>query len=256
MVEKCFTLSSPEVTRIDQNPGRSFNRPVIHLIHELAHTLLTLFHTYELPTLFLATLIEESGVPFPIPADTLMVLAGSQFAGDFRHAILVIGVSSLAVFIGSSILFMIMYRGGRPLLVKYGHYLHLSESHLESMEGWFVSYGRWTIIVARLIPGLRIVATVIAGISGMSYADYVPVAIIAAVVWSVVYYALGAVLGHELPIVRAAVVDLVLRSPRWEVELVSVLVLLAVLAAGGWLLWRWRVKARQPRTPAGLPAGV
>jgi membrane protein DedA with SNARE-associated domain len=229
---------------------------VLHLIHELAHTLLTLFHTYELPTLFIATLVEESGVPFPIPADTLMVLAGSQFAGDVRHAILVIGASSLAVFIGSSILFLIMHQGGRPLLVKYGHYLHLSESHLESMEVWFVRYGRWTIIVARLIPGLRIVATVIAGISGMSYADYVPAAIIAALVWSIAYYGLGALLGHELPIVRVAVVHLVLRSPRWAVELVSVLVLLAVVAACGWLVWRWRLKEKHPQTPEGLPASA
>jgi membrane protein DedA with SNARE-associated domain len=124
------------------------------------------------------------------------------------------------------------------------------------MEAWFVRYGRWTIIVARLIPGLRIVATVIAGISGMSYADYLPAAIIAAVVWSIVYYALGAVLGHEIPILRAALVDLVLRSPHWAVELVSVLVLLAVIAACGWLVWKWRAKAREPRTPEGLPASA
>jgi membrane protein DedA with SNARE-associated domain len=229
---------------------------VLHLIHELAHTLLTLFHAYELPTLFLATLIEESGVPFPIPADTLMVLAGSQFDGDIWHVILVIGASSLAVFIGSSILFSIMRQGGRPLLIKYGRYLHLSQSHLERMEGWFVHFGRWTIIGARLIPGLRIVATVIAGISGMSYADYVPVAIIAAVVWSIAYYTLGALLGAELPIIRVAIANLVLRSPRWAVELVSGLVLLAVLAACGWLVWRWRLKGRQPGTPEGLPASA
>jgi len=229
---------------------------VLHLIHQLAHTLLILFHTYELPTLFIATLIEESGVPFPIPADTLLVLAGSQYAGNFRHTILVIGVSSVAVFIGSSILFFIMHIGGRPLLVKYGRYLHLSEAHLQNMEGWFVRYGRWTIIVGRLIPGLRIIVTVIAGISGMSYAEYVPPAIIAAVVWSSAYFWLGALLGHEISIVRVALVNLVLRSPRWAVELVSVLVLLTVIAACAWLIWRWRAKARQPRTPEGLPASA
>jgi membrane protein DedA with SNARE-associated domain len=138
--------------------------------------------------------------------------------------------------------------------VKYGHYLHLKESHLESMEGWFVRYGRWTIIVARLIPGLRVVATVIAGISGMSYADYVPTGIIAAIIWSIAYYTLGAVLGHELPIVRVLLTDVLLRSPRWAVEFVAALVLLGVIAACVWLVWRWRSK--RPRTPEGLPAGV
>ena len=52
---------------------------MLHLIRELAHTVLVLFHAYEIPSFFLATLIEESGLPIPIPADTLLVLAGSQF---------------------------------------------------------------------------------------------------------------------------------------------------------------------------------
>ncbi|MGO8946182.1 MAG: DedA family protein [Ktedonobacterales bacterium] len=213
---------------------------MLHVIRDLALSLLALFHTYEVPTLFVATLIEESGVPIPIPADTLLILAGSQYSGNVGHAMLVIGVSSLAVFLGSSLLFYIMHKGGRPLLVRYGHVLHLQESHLQSMEGWFVRYGRWTIIVARLIPGLRIVATVIAGISGMSFADYVPAAIIAAVVWSTVYFCLGALLGHELPLIRVFFIALLAIGPHWVVYLTAALLLVVIVAGATSLFRKWK----------------
>ncbi len=225
---------------------------MLHLIRELAGSLLVLFHTYEVPTVFWATLIEESGIPIPIPADTLLLLAGSQFSGDVGRALLIIGVSSLAVFMGSSILFYIMHRGGRPLLLRYGHYLHLKESHLQSMESWFVRYGRWTIIVARLIPGLRIVATVIAGVSGMSYADYAPAGIIAAVVWATVYYSLGALLGHELPLIRILFIAFFGMAPRWALELLTSLTLAAVLSAVAWLVWR----RKRPDPPSEISAGA
>ncbi len=218
---------------------------MLHLIRELAHTVLVLFHAYEIPTLFLATLIEESGLPIPIPADTLLVLAGSQFSGKFGHALLVIGITSIAVMVGSSILFCVMQRGGRPLLVRYGRYLHLKESQLADIERWFVRYGRWGIIVARLIPGLRILATVTAGISGMSYVDYIPACAIAAVVWATVYYCLGALLGHELPLLRLIFIGFILGAPHWALALSAFLALLALLAAVSWLVYR-RLHARPP----------
>jgi len=225
---------------------------VLHLIRELAHVLLAFFHAYELPTLFLAALIEEAGVPIPIPTDTLMVLAGSQNSGGLRHAVVVIAVTSMGVFLGSSLLFYVMRKGGRPLLARYGHYLHLRESHLESMEGWFVRYGRWTIIVARLIPGLRIVVTVIAGISGLSYAEYAPVAAIAAVVWSTFYYSIGSLLGQELPLALTLLTDIEATIPHWVLALIAAILLLGVAAVGGWLIWRWK----RSRPTSQLQAGA
>ena len=82
----------------------------------------------------MAILIEEAGIPIPIPGDTLVTLAGTQTPHTIGHTLAVVGVSSLAVFLGSSVLFAVVHRGGRPLLTKYGKYVLLNERRLAQME--------------------------------------------------------------------------------------------------------------------------
>ena len=92
----------------------------MNILSQLAQIVLGLFHAYELPALFIAIAIEEAGIPIPIPGDALVMLAGAERHSTPGHAIAVIAVSSVAVFLGSSLLYVVMRRGGHPLLVKYG----------------------------------------------------------------------------------------------------------------------------------------
>jgi hypothetical protein len=57
------------------------------------------------------------------------------------------------LFLGSSVLFAVVQRQGRPLLSKYGKYVLLNERRLAQMEAWFARRGRGAVIVGRLIPG-------------------------------------------------------------------------------------------------------
>jgi membrane protein DedA with SNARE-associated domain len=213
-------------------------RPTIHLLHELAQQLLGLFHAHELATLFVAILIEEAGLPIPIPGDTLVLLAGTQTPHTIGHALVVVGVSSLAVFLGSSTLFAVMHRGGRPLLVKYGKYILLNERRLASMERWFIRRGRLAIILGRLIPGLRIPTTIMAGISGVTYADYALTAAVAALIWSTFYYTLGTVLGRTAPLAFAVLADILDDIPRW----LLILGILLLLASVGGAATLWKIR--------------
>jgi membrane protein DedA with SNARE-associated domain len=198
------------------------------LVHNLVHVLLHFFYTHEVPTLFVALLTEEAGVPIPIPGDTLLMLAGTQPHKALLSSVLVLAVSSLAVFCGSSLLYLVMRHGGRPFLLKYGKYLHINQHTLEPVEGWFRRYGRKTIIIGRLIPGLRLPITVIAGISGLPPRDWCISAAIAAPVWSAFFYGLGALFGHEGPLVLAYVVDLLETIPKELLAISALLVLLRV----------------------------
>jgi membrane protein DedA with SNARE-associated domain len=212
--------------------------PTIHLLHELAHLLLGLFNAHELATLFVAILIEEAGIPIPIPGDTLVTLAGTQTPHAIGHALAIVAVSSLAVFLGSSVLFTLVQREGRPLLTKYGKYVLLHERRLAQMEAWFARRGRSAVIVGRLIPGLRIPTTIMAGLSGMAYAEFALMTAIAALVWSGFYYMLGSVLGNTAPLVLALGADILDDVPPWL--LVLGLLILLVSAGLGATIWRIR----------------
>jgi membrane protein DedA with SNARE-associated domain len=222
----------------------------VNILEQLAQTVLSFFHVYELPTLFFAILIEEAGIPIPIPGDALVMLAGAEPHTGLQHAIAAISVSSLAVFLGSSVLYAVMRRGGNPLLIKYGKHVHLHEHRLNRLKSWLENRGRVAIIVGRLIPGLRIPTTVLAGTSGVAYREYALTAAIAAVVWSCFYYSVGGFLGQAAPVVWAIAADAVDDVPRW---LVVAGMTLLVCAIGSSVLYRIRVRfcSVQPSQPAG-----
>ncbi len=214
--------------------------------------MLGLFHAHELATLFVAIVVEESGIPIPIPGDTLVTLAGAQTPHTIGQALAVVGVSSLAVVLGSSLLFTVVRHGGRPLLMKYGKYVLLNEQRLARMERWFASRGRRAVIFGRLIPGLRIPTTIMAGLSGIAYSEFAPTVAVAAVIWSAFYYILGSLLGRTVPLVLALIADVLDYVPRWFL-IVSMLILLAYLGAAAISLRIRQLRLRRLRRPRHLP---
>ena len=190
---------------------------------------------YALPALLVLLMIEETGIPIPIPGDILILLAG-VVAVDHPpiFSLLVIGCAVVAVMIGSSILFTLMRHGGRRFLARYGKYLHLGPKRVARMERWFQRHHRHALLYGRMIPGLRIPTTALAGMSGLPYRRYLPSAVVAAVIWSIAFFSLGVVLHLEGPLL------LQLLRPLTNVVPVPVLIAAAALIVlnlvVGWLL--------------------
>jgi membrane protein DedA with SNARE-associated domain len=122
----------------------------------------------------------------------------------------------------------------------------LNERRLAHMEAWFAHRGRSASILGRLIPGLRIPTTIMAGISGIAYSEFALSVAIAAVIWSAFYYTLGSVLGKAAPLILALAADILDDVPRWLLVL-SILILLAGAGLGA-TTWRIRqLRLRQVR---------
>lgn len=220
---------------------------MLQLIQALAQWLLNFYHAHQLPALFLLVLVEEAGIPIPIPGDTLVMIAGLQPRPSPLYDVGVIAIASAAVFIGSSILYAVMRRGGRPFLQRYGRFLHLHPDRLDRIERWFLKRGRIAIVVGRLIPGLRIPTTVIAGLSGLSYRQYAQTCAVAAVIWSAVYFYLGVLFQHELRFIAAIAADLIdyVSAPA-----VYLTLLLILTIGGGGLHIHRRVRGHRRRLRA------
>jgi membrane protein DedA with SNARE-associated domain len=221
------------------------------LVSELARAFFAWYAEHEFPGLFLFLLVEEMGVPLLIPGDTLIIVAGARDR-TVGSAMLVIGVSALAAALGSSILYELMRRGGRPLLARYGPYLHLHPRRVAQLERQFQRHGALAIVVGRLVPGFRTPTTIMAGIFGVPYRTFVPSTMAAAVIWAATYFYLGAALERGWR--RFATV--LLANERLVVGIAVGLVLASVL---GWLaVQRLRRLRRQGKTDVGgraRPAG-
>lgn len=113
--------------------------------------------------ILLILFLEDLGVPMPVPADVALLLAGYRLR-NHASPLLFIGLMILAINVGATILYAVAYRGGRPLIDRFGHYLHLNAAKLESTEAWLKRRGFWGIAFGRAIPGVRIVTVLACGI--------------------------------------------------------------------------------------------
>lgn len=175
----------------------------MQILGKLAQLLLHFFYAHNFVAVFFLVLIEEAGIPIPVPGDSLVMLAGAKKSKTLGYDVGMILTSSIAVFIGCSILYFLIRRKGRPLLDKYGKYIHLNERRLAMLERWFERHGRLAIVFGRLIPGLRIPTTIMAGLSDVPYGEFAPTAAIAAVFWSVFYFWIGLIIQREMRYITA-----------------------------------------------------
>ncbi len=158
----------------------------------LGRAILAFVAAHQYPGLFLFLLIEEAGVPLPLPGDTLIMYAGVRSRDGGTIAALAILLVAAAATLGSSALYWLARRGGRPALARYGRFLHLHPDRVDRMEARFRRWGIWAIILGRLIPGLRTPTSVMAGLFGVPYRVFAPSTTLSALLWTLFYFYLGA----------------------------------------------------------------
>ena len=154
-----------------------------------------LFEKFSYFGLFLILFIEEGGIPLPIPGD-IFIATVSAFPNSNYFLIVLITIT--ATLTGSTILFTLANKFGQKLLLKYGKYIKVTPQKTNKIEKWFEKYGGWAIVIGRLIPGLRIVTPVVAGLFGVPYKTFWLYSAIAAFIWANIYYVLGRFFGSIL----------------------------------------------------------
>lgn len=221
----------------------------VNFFRGLVHTILHFFFAHTFSTLFVMLVVEEAGIPIPIAGDYLIALAGSQPHKPFVYGLLIIAISSVAVLLGSTLLFALAREKGRPVLDKYGKYILLEPKKVHKLEAWFLHYGKSALIFGRLIPGLRIPTTVVAGLSAISYRQYILYAGLAAVIWSSAYFYLGALLGRAWSRIFGRVTGFVDNVPRWL--LITLIIALAIV-----IVWQNRRRLQRYLDKALLRVGI
>jgi membrane-associated protein len=192
---------------------------------------------------FVFLLIEEAGVPVPVPGDFLMLFLGVR-AGEGRVQLWqAIVVMELATILGASFLYAAARLAGRGLVYRYGRFIRLTPERLDSAEAWLIKHGSRAVFLGRLVPGLRIVTAVACGVFSVPARVFVPSMSLGALLYIVVYTLLGYYLGQP-------VLDL-LEQIHLPLGLLGSLVPLGII------VW-WTARARQGlgRRAARVPGGV
>jgi len=173
--------------------------------------------------LFLLLLLEESGIPLPLPGDLVILLAGARAAQGKVVAVVALAIMEAATLLGSTILYTLARRGGRPMLYRYGKFVHLELDKLERAESFLRRHGPLAIVLGRVIPGLRIPTSLAAGVFGLPYAIFLPALAVGAFAYILLYFLLGYFFGPT--VLRA------LEGPHIPLRFLWVLLGLAAVAA-------------------------
>ncbi|CAN5655577.1 hypothetical protein BH10CHL1_BH10CHL1_26460 [soil metagenome] len=149
-------------------------------------------------TIFVAIILEELSVPMPIPTDVLIVLAGTSSGLIFSRMLLWYCVISLSSAIGATGLYFLVRRGGRPLVERYGRYVHLGPEQLARAEST-LNRGGWIGIAAgRATPGLRYVTVIGCGLLKVPYWRFITAHLVGSSFYIWFFLTLGAAFGPRI----------------------------------------------------------
>ncbi len=192
--------------------------------------------------ILLAVMVEELGIPSPIPTDILIVMAGAR-GGSWGHFALWFVLISLFSAIGASGLYAAVRRGGRPLVARFGKYIHLGPKALARGEAILARSGWPGIVVGRATPGLRLPTVVACGLLGVPYRRFITAHITGTAVYILAFLFLGRSFGpHVLELINV---------PRITLHLIGIL----FLAAGLPLLLIWLASHAQINREEDIPPG-
>ncbi len=115
--------------------------------------------------------VESAAIPFP--SELIMPMAGwllIEAKGDSAWMLLMAGFyGALGNLLGSWVAYWISYKGGRPLLRKYGRYVLVTQHEVDRSEEWFRKYGDAAVFASRVLPVVRTFISVPAGIARMNF---------------------------------------------------------------------------------------
>ncbi len=148
------------------------------------------------PGVFLAALIET--VFPPIPSEAVFPLAGYIVLKNEMSIIHVFGVGitgGAGATLGAFIIYLIALKLGRKGLAKYMKYAKINPDKLTKADKWFEKYGDKSVLLGRLVPGIRELVSIPAGIFGMNPKNFLIFTFIGSCSWSILLTGIGYYLG-------------------------------------------------------------
>ena len=175
-----------------------------HLTEIITAFITNLYATIGLAGIVLAMAIESCCIPLPseivMPLAGVMIVEGKILAGvnPLLSIVLVALAGSIGCLIGSIVAYGIGYAGGRPLLLKYGRYVLISQHDADKADAFFQRWGSATAFFSRLLPVVRTYISLPAGITKMPFIRFCIYSFLGSLPWCFVLAYAGYVLGAQV----------------------------------------------------------
>ena len=180
-------------------------------------------------TILFLMLLESTVVP--VPSEFVVTPAVYHAAGGNLDVFLVILFATIGADLGASINYVVAYYVGRPVIYrfansKWGKMCLLNQEKVEKSEKYFDDHGVAATLTGRLIPGIRHLISIPAGLAKMNYWKFLLYTTIGAGVWHSILAALGWYLHAIVP--EEQLNDKISEYAEYIKIIIIVLVLIAI----------------------------
>ncbi len=170
----------------------------------------------------------ESSI-FPVPSEVVIPPAAFLAAQGHLNFWGVIVAGTVGSYLGAAITYWVSRALGRALIVRYGRWFFISPEKLERAEIWLSRYETGGVFFARLLPVVRHLISIPAGIVRMNFVAFSTVTVAGSAIWCTVLAYLGLKAYHKEPQLLSdpeAMVHFIKTQSYWIVLIVLALTLL------------------------------
>ncbi len=190
------------------------------MIHELAQQLVDLIFDWGYLGIFIMMAIESSFIPFP--SEIVLVPAGylaSKGEMDITYIMMSAVSGSL---VGAFVNYYLALTLGRKFLLRYGKYFFISHEALEKMESYFKKHGHISTFSGRLVPGIRQLISIPAGLAKMNLLEFTLFTTLGAGIWALILTLLGYYIGENQELIKEYLKEI-------TIAVVAVLLIIGVI---------------------------
>jgi membrane protein DedA with SNARE-associated domain len=204
-------------------------------MHLLVQWLLETIGAMGYPGIFLLMAMESSVIP--VPSELIMPPAGYlAFQGKMNLAVAIL-CGTMGSLVGAYANYFVSHYLGRPLILKYGRYVLIPPDKFERVERFFLQHGEISTFIGRLLPVVRHLISIPAGLSRMGHLKFSFYTLAGAGIWCSILAGIGFVIGENQQLIMKYSHKALLWVCLFSISLVAVYV-------------RWH-KSRQSKQPNG-----
>lgn len=197
------------------------------MLHEFIDWIIATVHDWGYTGIFILMALESTVLP--VPSELVLIPAGYLAHQGEMHFWLIVLASTVGSLVGASFNYVVALWLGRPFLERWGRWFFVRPELLHKTDRFFDRHGAVSTFTGRLIPGIRHLISIPAGLARMNLATFSFYTCLGAGLWSIVLTLLGYLLGGN---------EALLREYQHHIT-VGVLVFVA-LVIGGYVWWQRR----------------
>lgn len=198
------------------------------------HHLLEIWFSWVLQGGYLGIIVlmaMESSI-FPVPSEVVIPPAAFLAAQGHLNFWGVILAGTFGSYLGAAVTYWVSRAVGRPLILRYGQFILLRPEKLERAETWLSRYETGGVFFARLLPVVRHLISIPAGIVRMNFFVFSVVTVIGSAIWCSVLAYLGLQAYRKEPQLLSdpeAMVHFIKAQSHWIILFVVILAALYLL---------------------------